>query len=327
MITRASSRAQSYARSVPRTWWIAVLRLTALLGGTSLALSRIGLIAHELVGHGGTAIAVGGTVTDVHLFWFAGGWIRYRVPEMTMAEDLAITLGGIALETVLGLALWVGPGARAGLGARLLRTIGAALLVHAMFYLATGTWHGYGDGRLIHELTGGARYPIAIAAGLVAGTMGWLGARHLFGALRAAVPAPRLAGALVAIAIAAAVNVALDVGEQVLRRDATYAVTMQPERERVVARELAAWQRAQGAPVSDAERAAHERELARHHRDFPFRWLLGASVLAAIVAGAVRSPHCSNLTVAPRLLAIVGGAAVISTAAVIALDAAFHYYW
>ena len=33
MITRAMSRAQSYARRVHRTWWIAVLGLTALPGG------------------------------------------------------------------------------------------------------------------------------------------------------------------------------------------------------------------------------------------------------------------------------------------------------
>jgi len=314
---------------VSRTWWIAVSRLTVLLAGTSLAISRIGLVVHELAGHGGTAVAVGGTVVDAHLFWFAGGWIRYRVPEITVAEDLAISLGGIAIETVLGLALWVGLRRPGSLGACILRTIGAALLAHAMFYLATGTWHGYGDGRVIHELAGSARYPIAIAAGLLACTAGWLGARHLFGAVVATVPAPRLAGALVAIVVAGAVNVVLDVGELRLRRDATYAVTMQPERERAVARELAAWQREQAAPVSDAERAARERELTSHHRDFPFLWLCGAGVLAAIVAGAARSPRRTDLTVtvAPRLLAIACGTAVISTAAVIAIDAAFHYYW
>jgi hypothetical protein len=324
MITRSPSRAQLYARVVTRTWWIAVLRLTALLWGTSLALSRIGLVVHELVGHGGAAIAAGGTITGAHLFWFAGGWIRYHVPEITIAKDLAISLGGIAIEAVLGIALWVGMRRRDGLGARILGTLGAALVVHAMFYLATGTWHGYGDGRLIHELAGEARYPLAIAAGLLACAAGWSGARHLFGAVVGAVPAPRLAGVLVAIVVAGAVNVALDVGELRLRRDATYAVTMQPERERTVARELAAWQAAQRTEVSDAERAAHERELASRHREFPFLWLCGAGILAAVVVGAARSPRGPDLTVAPRLLAIACGSAVISTAAVIAIDAAFH---
>jgi hypothetical protein len=294
------------------------------LAGTSLAISRIGLIVHELVGHGGTALAVGGSVTDVHLFWFAGGWIRYRVDGMTVAQELAISLGGIAIESVLGIALWVGMRRRTGLGGRVLGAIGATLGVHAMFYLATGTWHGYGDGRLLHAVTGDGRYAIALAAGLAAMAWGWAGARHLFGALVGALPAPRLAGALVAIAAAGAVNLALDVGELRLRRDATYAVTMQPERERIVARELAAWQRAHPAEASEAERAARERELAARHRDVPFVWLLGAGILAAIAAGAARARRDPQHPVAPRLVAVALGAAVISTAAVIAIDAMFH---
>jgi hypothetical protein len=330
MITRAPTRAQSYARRVSRPWWSAVLGLTLFLAGTSLALSRIGLVIHELVGHGGTAIAVGGTVTDAHLFWFAGGWIRYAVAEPSVAKELAISLGGIAVETVLGIALWVGLGRRTGLGGRTLRTLGAALGVHAMFYLATGTWHGYGDGRLIHALAGDARYPLAIAAGAVGCAAGWSGARHLFGSLVAAVPASgssrgaRLAGVLIAIAAAAAVNVALDLGELRVRRDAVYQVTMQPERERVVARELAEWQRAQPAEVPDAELAARARALAAQHRDFPFAWLLGVSLTAAIVAGAARARRGTEHRLAPRLIAVACGAAVISTAAVIAIDAGFH---
>jgi hypothetical protein len=324
---------------VHRPHWIGVLRLTALLAGTSLALSRIGLILHELGGHGGMALALGGTVTGAHLFWFAGGWIRYDVPALTPARDVAIALGGIAIETLLGLALWLGLGVRGGqharIGRRILGTLGAALLVHAMFYLATGTWHGYGDGRAIHELAGGARIPIAVAAGLAACAAGFAAARHLFGALIQAVPGRGLAGTLAAIAVAAAVNVALDVGELRLRRDATYAVTMQPEGERLAARELARWQRAQPGPVSDAERRARERELARRHRDFPFVWLLAAALGGAIVAGAVRSPRplrgappdAGDVPVPRRLVAIACAAAVISTAAVIAIDAAFNYTW
>ena len=324
MITRAPSRAQSYAAGVNRPWWIAVVRLTVLLAAGGLAVSRTGLILHELAGHGGAAVAVGGTVTDAQLFWFAGGWIRYQVPDLTVVKDLTITLGGIAVEIALGIALWVGLRRPAGLGARILRTIGATLLVHAMFYLATGTWHGYGDGRLIHALAGDARYPIAITAGLVACAMAWSGARGLFGALVAAVPPPRLGGAILAIAVAGLANLGLDLGELRLRRDATYAVTMQSERERVVARELAAWQRAQPAAISDAERESRARALLREHREFPFVRLLGAGLAVAVVAGATRSPRGSERPVARWAVAIACGAAVISTLAVIAIDAAFH---
>ena len=301
-----------------------MLRLTTLLAATALAASRLGLLVHELVGHGATALAVGGRITGVHLFWFAGGWIRYHVPDVTVAEDLAVALGGIALEAVVGTGLWLGLRAAAGLGARLLRALGATLVVHAMCYLAAGAWHGYGDGRLVHELAGDATAPLAITAGLVACGAGWLGARQLFGALVGCVPAPRHAGALLAIAVAGGLNAGLAVGELALRRDATYAITMQPERERTVARELAAWQRARVAPVSDAERAARELELAGQHRDLPFGWLLGGAVAVAVIAGAARSRQTTEAGITPRLRAIAVAVAVISTAAVIALDVAFH---
>lgn len=296
MITRAPGAAQPYARRVTRP----VLRLAALLAAAALTLSRLGLIVHEWVGHGGAAVACGGTITGVRLFWFAGGWVSYRVPEMTPAEDLAIALGGIAIESALGAALWLalrrradpGPDAGSGLGSRIIRTAGAALGVHAMFYLATGTWHGYGDGRVVRALAGDGRYPIAIAAGLAACAAGWAGARHLFGALVAAVPAPRLAGALLAIAAAALVNAALYLGELGVRsRDTTYAVTMQREGERAAARDLARWVREQPEPVSDAELAARANQLSREHREFPFAWLLAAATLAAITAGAIAAPR------------------------------------
>ncbi|HET9620824.1 MAG TPA: hypothetical protein VFP84_05645 [Kofleriaceae bacterium] len=304
-----------------RAWWIATLGLTAFLAAIALTLSRLGLIVHELIGHGGAALAVGGRVTDVHLFWFAGGWIRYDVPDVGLAGALAISLGGIAIESVIGVALWIGLArGGGGLGRRTVRTLGAALFVHAMWYLATGTWHGYGDGRLIHAAAGDARYPIAIAAGLVGGAAGFAGARLLFASIRSVTG---LAGALLAIAAAATINVALDLGELHLRRDAPYATIMQPERERAAARELAAWQAAQ--PAADAAAIeAQKRALAAAHRDVPFAWLLGASLIVAIVAGAARSPTCSEHALARRTIGLAAAAAVISTATVIAIDAGFH---
>jgi len=215
---------------------------------------------------------------------------------------------------------------------RTVRTLGAALIVHAMFYLATGTWHGYGDGRLIHTLTGDARYPIAVVAGLVGCAAGFAGARFLFATLIATMPSPdsgpgpgrrRLAAALLAIAAATAVNVALDLGELHLRPNPVYAVTMQPERDRAVARELAAWQRAQ-PEAGEAEREAQKRVLVAEHRDFPFLWLLGASLIVAIVVGAARSPQVPERRLAPRPVIVACLAAVISTVTVIAIDASFH---
>src|SRR5205823_10383590 len=118
-----------------------VARLAVLLACVALATSRFGLVAHELVGHGGAALALGGDVIGVKLFWFAGGWIRYRGITGDEAA-LAVAMAGIAVELACGVALWCLLGGDT-LGRRILRAVAAALVVHGGWYLATGAWHGY----------------------------------------------------------------------------------------------------------------------------------------------------------------------------------------
>src|SRR4051794_23792631 len=98
----------------------AVTRLTLTLACLGLAASRLGLVAHELVGHGGAALLAGGDITDVRLFWFAGGWIRYDVPGATLATSVFIAMGGIAIELVAACALWL-------VASRAIRRSGATL--------------------------------------------------------------------------------------------------------------------------------------------------------------------------------------------------------
>src|SRR5262249_8926994 len=153
------------------TMYKEVFRLAALLVAVALVTSRLGLIGHELVGHGGAALACGAQINDVQLFWFAGGWIRYTLPSpaepvlsalgsMTrgpsLAAALVIAMAGIAVELAGGLALCmlVRP---TTLGRRLARGIGIALLVHASWYLATGAFHGFGDGLLLYRVLGSWR--------------------------------------------------------------------------------------------------------------------------------------------------------------------------
>src|SRR5205823_5282472 len=201
----------------------------------ALATSRFGLVAHELVGHGGAAWALGGDVIGVKLFWFAGGWIRYRgITEL--APALAIAMAGIAVELASGIALWCLLRGDT-LGRRVLRGIAAALVVHATWYLATGAWHGYGDGVLLYRVLGAARAPVAISAGAVTCAAAFAGAREVFGALVHAAGGVR--GVIVAAVLAGGVNAALAAGELHARRDATYSETMTPERERAIAEELA----------------------------------------------------------------------------------------
>src|SRR5215470_1087740 len=101
-------------------WPAAVARLTALLACVALATGRLGLIAHELVGHGGTAVVLGGRILEVKLFWFAGGLIRYDMDNPSLAAELAVSMGGIAIEIVVGTALWLAA-CRDGLAPRLVR--------------------------------------------------------------------------------------------------------------------------------------------------------------------------------------------------------------
>ena len=118
------------------------MRLTVLLLAVALSTSRLGLLAHELVGHGGATKLVGGRVTDVQLFWFAGGWIRYQFAATPSTSALlVIAMGGVAVEAVCGAAMWLAIRG-GGSGRLLLRAIGAVLVMHATWYFATGAWHG-----------------------------------------------------------------------------------------------------------------------------------------------------------------------------------------
>src|SRR5687767_5684100 len=166
MITREYRGAQSYALGV--TYWVAVAKLASVLAGVGLVTTRLTLIAHELVGHGCVAIAFGGRINDVGLFWFAGGWINYDLPgPPTVFEAVAIALGGIALEIVVGFAMWFALARRTSLAARVTRAAFAAIAMHGVWYLAVGTAHGWGDGRLIYMLLGEKRWFVSITAGLV----------------------------------------------------------------------------------------------------------------------------------------------------------------
>jgi hypothetical protein len=306
---------------VNRAWWIAVARLTGLLVCVGLATTRIGLLAHELVGHGGATLAVGGTVTEVHLFYFAGGWVRYNAS----GGGLVIAMGGIAVELVAGAALWLVFLRKDALGHRIVRALGAALVLHATWYLATGTWHGYGDGIALHRELGDAAWLVAVPAAAITLGAAYLGARTVLGPLAATIPTRRLAGTAIAVVLAGGLQAGLAVGEVVVRRDAAYSSMMKPERERRIGIDLARWEAQQATRPTDEARAEMERRLAAAHpKTFPFAILLGVLTVLAIGAGAWRSRGADGGPIAHRLLVRAALAAAGSVALVIAIDAAFH---
>ncbi|HEY5945388.1 MAG TPA: hypothetical protein VIV40_07850 [Kofleriaceae bacterium] len=302
-----------------------VLRLALLLAAIALATSRIGLIGHELVGHGGAALACGARIIDVELFWFAGGWIRYQLSEPSLAAVIAISMAGIGLELVVGLALWkLVRGAT--LGRRLVRGIGAALVVHATWYLATGAFHGFGDGIVLYRALGSARVAVALVAGVVTCSTAYLAARNVLGTLTATLPGSRRArvvGVIIAAVLAAGLHAGLAVGELALRRDATYSATMQHQRDRDIAIELAQWQReqaARGTAIDEAQRRAEQVKLAAKHKTFPFVWLLAAATVVSVITGAVHARKLPDERIGNRLLVLTIAVALAAICAVIVID-------
>lgn len=276
-----------------------VFRLAVLLACAALATSRLGLIGHELVGHGGMALLCGAKVTDVQVFWFAGGWIRYRLATPSFASAFAIAMAGIGLELVVGAALWFLVRGES-LGRRIVRGIGMALVLHGTWYLATGAFHGFGDGLLLYRWLGSARVPVAIAAGLATCIATFVGTREVIGALARTLPRRRFLGLSVAMVLAAGTHAALTIGELRVRRDPTYAATMRPERDRVIAQELATWERTQPTVTPEARRIEQTR-LARKHESFPFVIVLALATAVAAVLGIAKTKRPPPEPISPKL--------------------------
>jgi hypothetical protein len=316
-----------------------VLRLAGLLAAIALATSRIGLIGHEVVGHGGVALAAGARVTEVELFWFAGGWIRYALPEPSLASVVAISIAGIAVELVIGMALWLGirpkmePGGPAPtgenetLGRRIVRGVGTGLVVHGTWYLATGAFHGFGDGIVLYRVLGDARVPVAVAAGLATCIATFLGARAIVAPLVRTLPGTtrrRAVGLAIAALLGGGLHAALTIGELRMRRDPSYAQVMRTERDRRIARELQAWEREQagrGAEPSPSAQRLERGRLERTHRTFPFVVVLALATLASLIFGIARTRGGRDERLAHGLLVRAVVIALASICAVIVLGA------
>lgn len=286
------------------------LLLAAVFALVALATSRVTLVAHELVGHGLTAVALGADLTGYRLFLFGGGWVSYRWPHGPPGEagSMAVALGGIALELVAGLLALAlvtrtrGPVARAGLLAT-----ATILLLHAGFYLAAGTHHGFGDGRAVHEALGAARWAVVLPAAIavVAGgfflaarlareVVGWVDGR----------PLARAGQILAAAVLAAAFHGALTFGERALTADAQYARVMEHEDVRLVARDLARYaaeaRQLRGRGPTPAELAAARARLQQEHRPFPLAPLLAVALGLACAAGLWRAVTRARDATTPR---------------------------
>lgn len=273
-------------------------RLAVVFTLLGLVFSRVSLLVHEFVGHGGTAVGLGGTITDYRLFLFAGGWIRYVRPGgYSLFERLAISLAGIGVELVVaGLALAVAARCRP---ASLLRVglvaYATVNLAHAGYYLAVGVHYGIGDGRVLYGLVGDGweRWMVSLPAAIAAVAAAYLGARAFFFQLEPNV-APlrrRYVSVAGAVAIAALAHGALAYVSVALERDQAYSSIMQSDAERravlAAARAREQMQR-EGRPV-DARRVEEIRRAALdERRPAPMREILVIAIILAIVLAGRR---------------------------------------
>jgi hypothetical protein len=279
----------------------ATARLALFALGVALITSRVGLVTHELLGHGGAAKACDADIREVHLYYTAGGWIGYdRAEPWTWPTAIFVQLAGLAVQVMIA----AGAAVAAWLAARRGKTMlavalgGAALglFVHGGFYFAAGTYHGVGDGTLVHQKLGDARGWLTwpVAAVLVAVT--YAGARRLAVSVRAWLPARSAAAQLGALALAlgtaAGAHAGMAATELALRPSPTYQAIMKPAREKAIDADVATWAAAEAqagrAPDRSALRARRQRLDAERPKTFPFGPLLGVAIALAAAVGAVR---------------------------------------
>jgi hypothetical protein len=286
-----------------------VALLAALLFLVALTTSRITLVLHEFAGHGGVAAVLGSTVDSYELFLFAGGHIRsVRAEPFTQVENISIALGGIAVQVLLGvIALLLARRCRRGSIAHIaLHGYAGVVIIHGLFYLAAGTYHGYGDGWSLHRALGAERVYFAFPIALAVVAIAYVATRHLVSILRSRLSGDsrgaQLAAVLVAGAIAAGGHGALAFGELALRPDRTYQQVMTHQYEYDVRAALYEYMKQQehsGLVVTEADVAKQRRTLVKKHKPFPLNHVLGFLVGIAFLAAAIRSRQRDDIDAPP----------------------------
>jgi hypothetical protein len=295
------------------------MRLALALFAALLLSSRLGLLAHELLGHGGVARLLGLDVSDWSFFVFGGGRVAVTAGG-DAAANLVVQLGGIVCELIVAAAAaaacWFGR--RRSLG---LTMLWALLGTHALFYFASGLSDGHGDGILLYRLLGRARWWLVVPTALASLTVGFLAAGALARAAAALLPAMSLrrtaAFTLTCALAAGGLHAALTLGELELVRDARYAELMASEGERLARRQLAAEEVIR--PMDQAGAARRLSVLRAQHPDPGIMVPLGIALGLVIALGAALTLRRAQPRGSPIRLTWLLLAAAASLAAVIAL--------
>jgi hypothetical protein len=308
----------------------AFARLVALLFLVGLTASRVGVVVHELGGHGAVARGFGCSLTALRLFLFGGGWVDYDCGPLAPAQQLAIDLGGIAVQAIAGallalVARWVrDPFARLAVAGT-----AALFVLHALYYLVTGVHYGVGDGRALHVLAARDR-----GAWVAAGSAALVGlcfvlTRRIAAALTPWIPGEgalrRAAIAAAAMVLAAALHGAGFAVEQRIRAERQYAAAFVPQPEIAAQQELRRFEAER--PRSADEIRAERRAIAREHAVFPLRPALAIALPLAAFAGLFAALRSGGPPIArgapPGALARAALVCAVAQAIVVAIDRAF----
>ncbi|MBT8491964.1 MAG: hypothetical protein KJO07_02795, partial [Deltaproteobacteria bacterium] len=294
----------------------------------ALTFSRVSLVAHEFVGHGGPAVLLGGTISDYRLYLFAGGRIHYhRAEAYSFAERLVISTGGITLELILaGIAVWLARRARKGSLLEVgLLAYATGNAVHAVYYLAVGIHYQIADGAMLHRLLGsdGARLAVVVPLVALSSYLAFLGAKAVLSRL-----GPQLVGfrrrglmLLVAVVLALGTHAALTVASLRIEDDRTYAQLMRSKAERKAALEAArlrAEMIRRGQAIDRVRIDQVRTRTLERERPWPLRPVLLLCIAVACIVGGVRR---AELSPSPEpwswgAVAILAGITAISVALV-----------
>lgn len=295
---------------------------------------RFGLIVHEFLGHGLAATLLAGGVTSFRLFPFGGGMIGWRYPETdgfaeALTPHLLIHLGGIAAELAVGLILLSAVRFRrfnsvlAGLG----MATSALLIIHGLFYLATGVFHGGGDGRLLFQrLDREARLLLLFFAVLSVPVSAFFLSLCLSPALKARLPegaSPAEGARLLLLSgiLAILLHAALTSGERRLAEDARYTFIKAPQHrvlaQKALERAIDLYTARHGRPPDERLFGRMKARLRRKYRKLPIEIPLSLAVGVALMLGYAFSPKgraMRDKCVAweeVRMLALASGLAVV----------------
>lgn len=138
--------------TISSQWLKAWARCSLIYFCSIFCFGRIGLIAHELIGHALPAKLLGLKLESIELSWFGGGSVHWQGhQELPPWQMLWLYGGGLWIELILAMILW---GFRQH-SSMVLRWIclGLAIVLinHAFYYWATSTHGVFADGRVIAE--------------------------------------------------------------------------------------------------------------------------------------------------------------------------------